>query len=156
MTRLTPNFTLEELTKSNPEILSLGITNVPTPEAIENLTRIAKEILQPIRDHFKVPVIVTSGYRSLEYNKAIGGSQGSQHMRGEAVDIDLGEKNGEVFWWCVQNLHFDQILWEFGTPPPNGNPDWIHISLKKTANRKVITRALKKNSRTEYLIIPTR
>lgn len=154
MIRLTPNFTLEELTKSNPEILKSGITNLPTEEAIDNLTNIAINILQPIRDHFKVPVIVTSGYRSKAYNEAIGGSENSQHMRGEAVDIDLGNKNGEVFWWIINNLQFDQAIWEFGTPPPNGNPDWIHISLKKANNRKMVTRAVKKNKKTQYLIIP--
>lgn len=153
--KITENFTLSELIVTNH---SLGIDNTPTPEAIENLKNIAIKILQPIRDHFKVPVIVTSGYRSPEYNKAIGGSEKpiSQHTKGEAVDIDLGNKNGEVFWWLVQNLHilFDQIIWEHGTPPPNGNPDWIHISLKKDNNRRMVTRAVKKNSRTEYHIIP--
>jgi len=148
---LTKNFTLAELTYANP---IHGIENNPSPMVIENLKLLAEKVLQPIRDHFKIPVIVTSGYRSPEYNLRIGGAINSQHMRGEAVDIDLGEKNGEVFWWCVQNMHFDQMIWEFGTPPPNGNPDWIHISFKKENNRKMVTRAVKKNSRTEYHIIP--
>lgn len=153
--KITENFTLAELIKTNT---ALGIDNTPTPEAIENLKNIAIKVLQPIRDYFKVPVTVTSGYRSPAYNKAIGGAVGSQHMKGEAVDIDLGNKNGEVFWWLVQNMHilFDQIIWEFGTPPPNGNPDWIHISLKKENNRRMVTRAVKKNSRTEYHIIPVK
>lgn len=149
--KITENFTLEELIKTNT---ALGIDNTPTPEAIENLKNIAIKILQPIRDQFKVPVIVTSGYRSPAYNKAIGGAVGSQHMKGEAVDIDLGNKNGEVFWWIIENLEWDQIIWEKGSAPPNGNPDWIHISLKKHNNRKMVTRAVVKNSRLEYHIMP--
>lgn len=151
--KLTENFTLSELTKANP---AHGIDNTPTQEAIENLKLLAEKVLQPIRDHFKIPVIVTSGYRSVEYNKAIGGSQKplSQHTKGQAVDIDLGPKNREVFEWIVDNLEWDQLIWEFGTPPPNGNPDWIHISYKKSGNRNMVTRAEKKNSKTVYYIMP--
>ena len=148
---LTKNFTLAELTYSDP---AHGIENIPSPMVIENLKLLAEKVLQPIRDHFKIPVIVTSGYRSPEYNLRIGGAINSQHMRGEAVDIDLGPKNREVFEWVINNLTVDQIIWELGTPPPNGNPQWIHISYKKSGNRNMVTRAEQKNSKIVYYIMP--
>lgn len=148
---LTKNFTLSELSYANPEH---GIENTPPPMVIENLKLLAEKVLQPIRDHFKIPVIVTSGYRSPEYNLRIGGAINSQHIRGEAVDIDLGLKNRDVFEWVINNLQFDQIIWEMGTPPPKGNPEWIHISYKKEGNRNMITRAEQKNSKVVYYIMP--
>ncbi len=148
---LTKNFTLAELTYADP---AHGIENNPSPMVIENLKLLAEKVLQPIRDHFKIPVIVTSGYRSPEYNLRIGGAINSQHMRGEAVDIDLGPKNREVFEWVINNLTVDQIIWELGTPPPNGNPEWIHISYKKSGNRNMVTRAEQKNSKIVYYIMP--
>jgi peptidoglycan hydrolase-like protein with peptidoglycan-binding domain len=55
------------------------------------------EILQQVRDHFGVPVTITSGYRCASYNKTAGGAVGSRHTKGQAADITVqGVKPAEV------------------------------------------------------------
>lgn len=153
--KLTKNFSIEELTYTNPDLEKrFGLKNTPNEEQLERLKDLAENVLQPIREHFKIPIRVTSGFRSEKYNDIIGGENGSQHTKGMAVDIDVNERNREIFFWVIENLNFDQIIWEHGTEPPNGNPDWIHISYKKKGNRKMVTRAVRKNGKTQYLIIP--
>ena len=85
--RLSDNLSLKEVTKSATAIKH-GISNEPSIEHLENLKAIAENIFQPIRNHFGVPIAVTSGYRSEELNKRIGGSLTSQHSKGEALDLD--------------------------------------------------------------------
>ena len=84
--KLSENFTLDELTKSQ-EAIRLGIPNEPNDEHITNLILLCKNILQPIRNHFKMPVSISSGYRSAALCEAIGSSPNSQHTRGEAADF---------------------------------------------------------------------
>lgn len=152
--KLTENFTLKELTYTNPEIFKrFGVQNTPNEKVIQNLKLLAENVLQPIRNHFKVPIIISSGYRSPEYNKIIGGAHGSQHTKGEAVDIDMdgtNVTNNEIFDYIIMNLPFDQIIWEFGSTK---NPDWVHVSYNKN-NRRMVTRAVRKNGKTQYLIMP--
>ena len=143
---LSKNFTLVEMTKSSTA-KRLGIDNTANEEQIEALRELCEKCLQPIRDEFGV-VKITSGLRVPALNKAIGGSSSSQHCKGEASDIDFGNRNGEVFAWIVDNLNFDQLIWEFGN---EANPDWIHISYKYGKNRKQILKAVKQNGRTKYL-----
>jgi len=98
--RLSKNLTLQEVTKSATAIKK-GISNEPTIEHLENLKALAENIFQPMRDYFGVPIAVSSGYRSAELNRLIGGSSTSQHCKGEAIDIDCdiygGLSNREVF-----------------------------------------------------------
>jgi hypothetical protein len=72
---------------------------------------------------------VSSGYRSAELNKAIGGSVRSQHVEGRALDLDAdvfgGCTNSEIFECIRENVEFDQLIWEFGD---QNNPDWVHVS----------------------------
>ena len=86
-------------------------------------------MFQPIRNAFKCPIYVSSGYRSEELNRAIGGSIRSQHVQGRALDLDAdvfgGCTNGEIFQYILNNLTFDQLIWEFGD---QDNPDWVHVS----------------------------
>lgn len=94
---MTENFTLEELTRSETAE-EQGIDNTPGPVERFNLKTLCTEALQPIRDHYGVPVIVTSGYRSDALNEAVGGSGTSLHRRGLAADIDvMGVDDREVF-----------------------------------------------------------
>ena len=144
--KLSKNFTLAEMTNSQTA-KRLGIDNQPSPEQLEALVELCGKVLQPIRDKFG-PVRVTSGLRAPALNKAIGGSSSSQHCKGEASDIDFGNRNGEVFAWIVDNLTFDQLIWEFGDEK---NPAWIHISYKYGKNRKQILKAVKQNGRTKYI-----
>jgi zinc D-Ala-D-Ala carboxypeptidase len=127
--QLSKNLTLAECTKSNTA-QRLGIDNTPDDEwTIENLRAVAEDVFQPLRDSFGCPIYVSSGYRSEELNAAIGGSKRSQHIQGRALDLDAdvfgGCSNGEIFRFILNNLTFDQLIWEFGD---QDNPDWVHVS----------------------------
>jgi len=126
--KLSKNLSLAEVTKSTTA-KRLGIDNTPDEWATENLRQIAVNVFQPVRDAFKCPIYVSSGYRGPELNRAIGGSQRSQHMEGRALDLDADVfgscTNAQIFNWIRENLEFDQMVWEFGD---SDNPDWVHVS----------------------------
>ena len=127
--KLSKNLSLAEVTKSNTA-KRLGINNVPDDEwVIENLRQIAVNVFQPLRDAFGCPIYVSSGYRGLELNRAIGGSLRSQHMEGRALDLDADVygkcTNSQIVEWIRENVEFDQMVWEFGD---TDNPDWVHVS----------------------------
>ncbi len=147
--KLSDNFTLDELTKSQ-EAIRLGIPNEPNDEHITNLILLCKNILQPIRNYFKIPVSISSGYRSPELCEAIGSSRTSQHARGEAADFELfGIHNKEVSDWIVQNLDYDQCILEFWNPN-DPNSGWIHCSYNDLRNRKQYLKADKIGGKIVY------
>ena len=131
-----------------------GINNTPSGEHLENFKKLAENVFEPIREHFGVPIHISSGYRSKELNSAIGGSSTSQHCQGEAIDIDMdgskgGVTNKMVFDFIKDNLVFDQMIWEFGT---DKNPDWVHVSYESTGKqRKQILKAIKSGGKTSYV-----
>ena len=148
---LSKNLSLKEATKSATAIRK-GIDNHPDHDALMNLIDIANDVFQPLRDHFNVPIGISSGYRSKELNRAIGGSLKSQHTKGEALDIDAdiyGQiTNKQVFEYIKDNLEFDQLIWEFGD---DYEPAWVHVSYKKHGrNRRDILFASKKRGATVY------
>jgi len=149
--QLSKNLALSEVTRSETA-KRRGISNMPTPEHIENFKKLAENVFQPIRDHFGVPIRISSGYRSKELNAAIGGSSSSQHCKGEAIDIDMDGTtvtNKQIFDFVKANVNFDQMIWEFGT---DANPDWVHVSYNSDgAQRKQILKAVKAGSATKYL-----
>lgn len=152
--RLSKNLTLKEAIKSNTAS-RLGIDNTPEDWEIHNLRAVAENVFQPIRDHFGVPIGVSSGYRSKKLNKAIGGSKYSQHMIGEALDIDADifgrVTNAEIFNFVKNNLEWDQMIWEFGD---DKEPNWVHISYKESGkNRKQIKRAYRDERGVHYKLI---
>jgi hypothetical protein len=121
---------------------------MPTLEHIENLKELAENIFEPIREHFKHPIHISSGYRSQALNAAIGGSLNSQHSRGMAIDIDMDGtkiKNSAIFEYA-KTLPFDQMIWEFGT---KNNPDWVHISYSPLHRRQILY-ATKQKGKTVY------
>lgn len=123
--QLSENFTLDEFTKSKTA-LELGIDNIPNSYANYNLKMLAIMVLQKVRNRFG-PVKITSGYRSLELNRAIKSKDTSQHITGNAADFKVpGKSNLEVAQWIRQNLMFDQLLLE---------PSWIHVSYVQQGNR---------------------
>lgn len=131
------------------------INNTPTAEHLENFKLLADNLFEKVREHFKAPIHISSGYRSVELNRAIGGSRTSQHSKGQAIDIDMdgtkgGVTNKMVFDFIVSNLEWDQIIWEFGT---DANPDWVHVSYVKTGNRKQKLKAVRTNGKTSYINI---
>lgn len=151
--QLSKNLSLAEVTRSESAKRN-GISNQPMSTHLENLKKIALNIFQPIRDHFDLPIYISSGYRSPALNSKIGGSTGSQHCLGEAIDIDMDGTsllNAQIFHWIKDNLDFDQLIWEFGT---DNNPDWVHVSYKsKGKQRNQILKAIKKNGKTSYINI---
>ena len=132
--QLTKNFCLDELTRSATAI-RYGICNEPPVEVISNLQNLCQEVLQPLRDHLGVPVVITSGYRCRLLNRLVGGVPNSQHIAGEAADIIVpgaGSKVDlplmrEAFAWIGKNCVFDQLIWEQG----KGGSVWIHVSCKR-------------------------
>jgi hypothetical protein len=149
--QLSTNLSLAEVTRSETA-KRRGISNMPTAEHIENFKKLAINIFQPIREHFGKPIIISSGYRSAELNKAIGGSLSSQHSSGEAIDIDMDGTditNKQIFDYIKENLTFDQMIAEF---PKQGNPDWVHVSFAANrSQRKQILVAKKVNGKTTYI-----
>jgi hypothetical protein len=148
MTQISKHLTLEELTYSSTAI-KLGIVNVPNQLQTENLKTLALKVFEPVREHFGVPIHISSGYRIMNLNQALKGSITSQHCKGEAIDIDMkGDKvsNAQIFHWIKDNLKYDQLIWEFGDKK---NPDWVHVSYTKD-NRQQTLRAVKVNGKTHY------
>ena len=147
--KLSDNFTLDELTKSQ-EATRLGIDNTPSEEHILNLKILCENILQPIRDFYGMPVSVSSGYRSPELCEAIGSSRTSQHARGEAADFEIfGVANKDLSDWIVSNLEYDQCILEFwNINEPNSG--WVHCSFSTKYNRKQYLKAEKVNGKIVY------
>jgi zinc D-Ala-D-Ala carboxypeptidase len=149
--QLSKNLSLAEVIRSETAKRK-GVSNMPTEAHIENFKLLAEKVFQPIREHFGVPIHISSGYRSEALNKAIKGSNTSQHCTGEAIDIDMDGtaiKNAEIFNYIKDNLEFDQLIWEFGT---DANPDWVHVSYESTGKqRKMILKAVKKGNATTYV-----
>jgi len=150
--KLSKNLTLAECLRSNTA-KRLGIKNEPHDDwVVENLRAIAEHVFQPCRDHFGVPIYVSSGYRSPELNREIGGSNRSQHMEGRALDLDAdvfgGITNSELFNYIKENLDFDQMVWEFGDAD---NPDWVHVSfVYGGVNRKRCLKACRNDKGETY------
>ena len=128
-----------------------GISNMPIEEHIANFKLLAENIFEPIRSHFRCPILISSGYRSKELNNKIGGSKTSQHCLGQAVDIDMdgtdyGATNADIFKYIKSDLPFDQLIWEFGN---DNNPDWVHVSYSDR-HRKEILKATRINGNVKY------
>lgn len=132
---LSPSFSLSEFVKS-PTAIRLGIDNTPTDNVIENLRELCINVLQPIRNKWGLPVVINSGYRSPALNKAVGGASSSQHVLGQAADIEImGVNNADLWKFIRSNLPFDQLIAEY-LQPNDPNAGWIHVSYKKFENRK--------------------
>jgi hypothetical protein len=143
--KLSANFSLAELTKTNVR----QFDNTPSMQVIDNLQALVDNVLQPIRNKFG-QVTVTSGYRSPEVNKAIGGSATSDHCFGFAADFEVvGVDNKELARWVADNLKFKQLILEFYT---KGVPDsgWVHVSYDKTNLTQKVMTATKVGGRTVY------
>lgn len=127
-------FTLNELTKSDAAKRS-KINNTPNKQEENNLIALVENILDPLREAYGKPIIVTSGFRCERLNKLVNGSKTSQHRTGQAADIrtveDTVEENKKLFDLAQElNLPFDQLIDEY-------NFDWVHVSYSPR-NRKQI------------------
>ena len=130
--RLSRNFTLREMTRSTTAD-RLGLDNSPNPAEIENLRKLCLQILQPARDALG-PLTVTSGFRSEQVNRRVGGVPMSHHRLGYAADIiPVSVGTRRLADWVRDNVPFDQVILEGGTPQ---NPRWIHISAHPRTRRQ--------------------
>jgi D-alanyl-D-alanine dipeptidase len=147
---LSKNLSVKEVVKSSTAIKH-GIANEPSVTHLHSLKALAENVFQPMREHFGVPIAITSGYRSPALNDLIGGSSSSQHSKGEAIDVDAdvfgGTTNADIFNYLREHTDFDQLIWEFGT---NENPAWVHVSYKKENNRGEVLMAYKNKGLTRY------
>lgn len=128
-------FTIDELCRSDTA-RSRGIDNTPTEEVRKNLTALVGNVLDPLRDWYGKPIYVNSGYRCPALNKAVGGVANSQHLTGQAADIDVNDRaeNRRLMKHIEDNLDFDQLIWE------NGGA-WVHVSYRADGkNRRQVLR----------------
>jgi hypothetical protein len=138
--RLSPHFSLSEFTSSTVA-KTRNIDNTPTPEHIANL-RVTAAYLEWVRSLFGGAIIISSGYRSAELNRVIGGARNSDHTRGLAVDFRVS--NADV--WTAANkiadspVVFDQLILErMGLGPGRGI---IHMGFASKMRRQVLTQRL--------------
>lgn len=125
-------FTIEEMTKSSTAKAN-GIDNTPSSEGVLKLQKLIEAVLDPLREWYGKPIKVNSGYRCEALNKAVGGSDTSQHRLGEAADITVGTKKGnkKLFEYIKDNLPFDQLINE-------SNFSWVHVSYREGRLRKQV------------------
>lgn len=128
-------FSIAELTNSSTAIKK-KIDNTPTKEIENNLNQLIDNILDPLRESWGQPIIVSSGYRCDALNKAVGGATSSQHRLGQAADIhtksNSKEDNKKLFDLIKQlKLPFDQLINEY-------NYDWVHVSYSPRNRRQVL------------------
>jgi len=144
------HLTIEQCCKSETAIRK-GIDNTPSPDIVSVMNQTAIHIYDPLKEQFG-NIAFSSFYRSVKLNKAIGGSPTSSHCKGEAIDFDMdgikgGITNSMLFYYVLNNLEFDQLIWEFGT---DENPAWVHVGYRKGNNRKQVLKAVKENGKTVY------
>ena len=126
-TILTKHFTLEEFSHSSTA-KARGIDNTVPKQLVPALRNLCERVLEPLRERVKEPVIISSGYRCPALNKAVGGTNTSQHMKGEACDIYMEDKEKLRKWFAILlDGDFDQLIFE-----RNRRTDrcWIHVSCK--------------------------
>lgn len=143
-TRISRNFTLEEMTASDTA-KAKGIRNVPGTQELVNLCALVHNVLQPLRTAYGKEVKIGSGYRCQALNRAVGGVTGSQHLNGEAADLCIdGDISRGKWWfnWIRQHCDFDQLIWEHNSK----GSYWVHVSYKACGQnrRQVIDNLLKK------------
>lgn len=131
--KISKNVSYKEATRT-----SVKLDNTPTKAHLNNMKIIAKEIFEPLRKGLgNNPIKINSFYRRVPVNKIIGGSSRSQHCKGMAIDMDgIDSTNAELFFYILDNLDFDQLIWEKGD---SKQPDWVHVSYRSdnpSKNRK--------------------
>lgn len=133
-------FSIEELTKS-ATAKRLGIDNTPSDNIKKNLTLFIEKVLDPIREEYGSPIRVSSGYRCKRLNSLVGGSNTSQHMKGEAADLIPVDGDTRRLFDVIRKMINEgkiktgQLIWEYGT---HTKPKWVHISLPGKSINQVL------------------
>lgn len=139
-------FTLDEFTHSQAAARK-GLKNSPGATELANLQALVEHVLDPLREAVGRPVRVSSGFRSVQVNRAIGGSASSQHTLGQAADFTVPGMTTQEVVDAVRalGLPFDQLIEEFGS--------WVHVSYGPRHRRQVL-RARRTRAGTKYEVIP--
>jgi len=141
MNNISDHITYSEATKSLTAMRE-GINNTPDEQQLKNMRLWAYNIFEPMRAYFGRPIKIASFFRCRDLNSLVGGSLTSDHMQGCAADIDQdhnneGPTNAEIFFYVLDYLEFDQLIWEHGN---DNSPDWVHIGYRHGANRGQVLR----------------
>jgi len=152
MDKISKHISYKEATKSYTAT-KFNIDNTPDSKTIKRMKKVANKIFEPLRTFYKVPIAVVSFYRSPKLNDKIGGSDSSQHVTGEAIDIDADVyrsiTNKQIFDFILHSTRFDQLISEF--PDDKGEPEWVHVSYDYNEdNRHEILVAYKEDGYTKY------
>ena len=126
-TPVTMHFTIEELYASDTA-KAKSIDNKPGVQQLINLVYLTAYVLEPLRVAMKEPIPISSGYRCQRLNAAVGGVSNSQHMKGQAADLNIGgdrAKGRKWFDYIKNHLPFDQLIWERNT---RTGSEWVHVS----------------------------
>lgn len=125
-----------------------GINNTPDTKQLIAMKNVAERCFEPVREWYGKPINISSFLRVNELNLAVGGSSTSEHPKGYCIDMDTDKDNRAIFEWCIDNLKFDQLIWEFGGK-------WVHISYRidESKNRNMILDARVINGITKYIDI---
>lgn len=140
MNNISEHITFREATFSQVAIQQ-DIINMPGETQLHKMKLLAERVFEPLREGLgNHPIRVTSFFRSQALNQFIGGARSSQHVKGEAIDLDSDSPtNAEIFRYIKDYLEFDQLIWEFGD---NEQPSWVHVSYRENNNRKQILRCV--------------
>ena len=139
---LSAHVTLKEFQASGLATLR-NLNNEMSESQIASAKLLCENVFEPLRLYLNTPIKISSGFRSVQLNKMIGGSATSQHTKGEAMDLQI---NAKGFNFIKDKLMFDQLIWEFGN---DEQPSWVHVSFS-SRNRKQVLKASKKNGKTIY------
>lgn len=144
--QISKNFSLAELTKTQVR----NVDNTPNQTQLNNIILLVKNVLQPLRDLIGKPINVNSCFRSEKVNTAIKGSKTSQHVSGEAVDLEVNTmSNYDLAKIIIANFKFDQIILEFASKD-DPRAGWVHVSYKASGNRGQILTASTVKGKTVY------
>jgi len=127
-TKLSKNFTIREFVKSQTAKRKEIDNSIQDEKILNNLINLCENVVQPIRDHYKIAFSPNSGFRSLSLNRLLGSKDTSQHVLGQAVDLEIPRVNNQdLFDYVRKELNFDQVILEYydGVNPSSG---WVHIS----------------------------
>lgn len=134
--KLSPHFDLSEFTQSQTAA-RLGLDNTPPAGVVDALSYTASQ-LERIRTLLGAPLFISSGYRSLAVNRAVGGKDSSQHCKGEAADFTcpgFGDPRQIVAALVRTDVLFDQLILEHADAVNNG---WVHISFSDHPRKQVL------------------
>ena len=134
-----------------------GIDNTPSIEALDNMRNLGAKFFDPLRKRVKQAVYISSFYRSKALNTKLGGAKGSDHLTGEAIDIDMDIaiksklSNNDIFHIIRKEFRFYKLIAEY---PVDGILKWVHVSYMKDDalnDKKTILIAVRENGKTKYL-----